>query len=110
MEEPYGVRYERGKAWEGIYGSYESFKGSKHIPYVKDGEELIVNPGGGLKADGHPVGATGVRQIHECFKQLRGEAGKHQVEVDGDLSLALCHNIGGTGGIATFHILARDIS
>jgi len=102
--------YERGKAWEGIYESYESFKGSKHIPYVKDGEELIVNPGGGLKADGHPVGATGVRQIHECFKQLRREAGKHQVEVDRDLNLALCHNIGGTGGIADVHILARDIS
>ncbi len=102
--------YEKGKAWESIYESYESFKGSKHVPYVKDGGGLIVNPGGGLKADGHPVGATGVRQIYECFKQLRKEAGKHQVEVDGDLNLALCDNIGGTGGIATVHILARDIS
>jgi len=102
--------YQRGKAWEGIYESYESLKGSKHIPYVKDGGELIVNPGGGLKADGHPVGATGVRQIYECFKQMRKEVGKHQVEVDGDLNLALCHNIGGTGGIATVHILARDLS
>jgi len=102
--------YERGKAWEGIYESYESFKGSKHIPYVKDGKELIVNSGGGLKADGHPVGATGIRQVYECFKQLRKEAGKHQVEADGDLNLALCHNIGGTGGIATVHILARDTS
>ena len=99
--------YEKGKAWEGIYESYESFKGLKHIPYVKDGKELIVNSGGGLKADGHPVGATGVRQIHECFNQLRVEAGMHQV--DRDLNLALCHNIGGTGGIATVHILARDI-
>ncbi len=99
--------YERGKAWKGIYESYESFKGSKHIPYVKDGKELVVNSGGGLKADGHPVGATGVRQIHECFNQLRGEADGHQVEKD--LRLALCHNIGGTGGIATVHILARDI-
>ncbi|MCP8308973.1 MAG: thiolase domain-containing protein [archaeon] len=101
--------YERGKAWKGIYESYESFKNSKHIPYIKDGGELIVNSGGGLKADGHPVGATGVRQIYECFKQLRKEAGKHQVEIDGDLNLALCHNVGGTGGIATVHILARDI-
>jgi len=101
--------YERGKAWESVYESYESYKGSKHIPYVKEGAELIVNPGGGLKADGHPVGATGVRQIYECFKQLRMEAGKHQVEVDGDLNLALCHNIGGTGGIATVHVLARGI-
>jgi len=101
--------YEMGKAWQGIYESYESSKGSKHIPYVKDGASIIVNPGGGLKADGHPVGATGVRQIVECFKQLRNEAGNHQVEVDGDLNLALCHNIGGTGGIAVVHILARDI-
>lgn len=101
--------YERGKAWKGIYESYESFKGSKHIPYVKDGAELIVNPGGGLKADGHPVGATGVRQIWECFKQLRSEAGKHQIDVDRDLNFAICHNIGGTGGIAAVHILARDI-
>ncbi len=101
--------YGKGKAWEGIYESYESFNGSKHIPYVKDGGELIVNPGGGLKADGHPVGATGVRQIYECFEQLRQGAGKHQVEIDGDLDLALCHNVGGTGGIATVHILARDI-
>ncbi len=99
--------YENGKAWEGIYESYESFKGSKHIPYIKNGKELIVNSGGGLKADGHPVGATGIRQIHECFTQLRGKAGKNQI--DKDLNLALCHNIGGTGGIATVHILARDI-
>ncbi|MGQ9718592.1 MAG: thiolase C-terminal domain-containing protein [Nitrososphaerales archaeon] len=99
--------YEKGKAWKGIYESYES--GSKHIPYIKDDGELIVNSGGGLKADGHPVGATGVRQIYESFKQLRKEADKHQVEVDGDLNLALCHNIGGSGGIATVHILARDI-
>jgi len=102
--------YEVGKAWEGIYESYESNKGSKHIPYVKDGASLIVNAGGGLKADGHPVGATGVRQIYECFKQLRKEAGKNQVEVDGDLNLALTHNIGGTGGIAVVHILARDVA
>jgi acetyl-CoA C-acetyltransferase len=99
--------YKKGEAWKGIYDSYESFKDSKHIPYTKDGKELIVNPGGGLKADGHPVGATGIRQIHECFIQLRGEAGKHQINKE--LNLALCHNIGGTGGIATVHILARDI-
>lgn len=101
--------YETGKAWEGIHESYESNKGSKHIPYAKDGSSLIVNAGGGLKADGHPVGATGVRQVYECFKQLRNESGKNQVEVDGDLNLALTHNIGGTGGIAVVHVLARDL-
>jgi acetyl-CoA C-acetyltransferase len=100
--------YKRGEAWRGVHESYESFKGSKHIPYVDGGKELLVNPGGGLKADGHPVGATGVRQAYECFKQLRGEAGGHQIDLDGPLDTALCHNIGGTGGIATVHILRRS--
>jgi acetyl-CoA C-acetyltransferase len=97
--------YETGKAWKGVYESYELGKGMKHIPYINGNKELIVNPGGGLKADGHPVGATGVRQVHECFTQLRGEAGGHQVKMDFDT--ALCHNIGGTGGICTTHILRR---
>ncbi len=99
--------YRKGEGWRGVYESYESFKGSKHIPYTKEGREVVVNPGGGLKADGHPVGATGVRQAYECFKQLRREAGKHQV--DREVNVALCHNIGGTGGIANVHILVRDL-
>jgi len=100
--------YDRGEGWRGVYESYESFKGSKHIPYVNGGKELVVNVGGGLKADGHPIGATGIRQVYECFKQLRGEAGKNQFSSDKSLTVALCHNIGGTGGIATVHILMRD--
>jgi len=98
---------ERGEGWKTVYDSYESFKGSKHIPYVNGNSELVVNAGGGLKADGHPVGATGVRQVYECFKQLRNEAGGNQV--DKELNVALCHNIGGTGGIATVHILMREL-
>jgi len=100
--------YGRGEGWKGVYDSYESFKGSKHIPYVDGDAELFVNAGGGLKADGHPVGATGVRQACECFKQLRGEAGRNQIDPDKPLNVALCHNIGGTGGIATVHLLRRD--
>ena len=99
--------YGRGEGWKGVHDSYESFRGSKHIPYVGEGTELLVNPGGGLKADGHPVGATGVRQAYECFKQLRGEARGHQFDADGPLETALCHNIGGTGGICTVHVLRR---
>jgi len=99
----------RGEAWRNVFESYESFKGSKHIPYDGPTGELIVNSGGGLKADGHPVGATGVRQVYECFKQIRSEADSNQVSVDGGLNLAICHNIGGTGGICTVHILARDL-
>jgi acetyl-CoA C-acetyltransferase len=92
-----------------VYESYEANKESKHIPYVNKKTEMIVNPGGGLKADGHPVGATGVRQVFECFKQMRREAEGNQIDTGNPLNIALCHNIGGTGGIATVHILTRDI-
>ena len=64
---------------------------------------LIVNTSGGLKAAGHPVGATGVKQIVEITQQLRGSAGKRQVK--GRVKLGLTHNIGGSGGTAVIHIL-----
>ncbi len=99
--------YEKGEGWKGVFDSYYSFKDSKHIPYIREDSEIIINVGGGLKADGHPVGATGIRQAYECFKQLRGEAGGNQVIKD--LNVALCHNVGGTGGVATVHVLMRDI-
>ena len=57
------------------------------------GGELPINPSGGLKARGHPVGATGLAQICEIVWQLRGEAGERQVSAD----IGLCHNIGGFG-------------
>jgi acetyl-CoA C-acetyltransferase len=97
--------YKTGEGWKKVHESYESGKGSKHIPYLNENHELIVNPGGGLKADGHPVGATGIRQAHECFIQLRGDAGGHQIESAVDTALA--HNIGGTGGISNVHIFRR---
>jgi acetyl-CoA C-acetyltransferase len=97
--------YKIGEGWRGVYDSYEKGKDGKHIPYVNGEAEVIVNPGGGLKADGHPVGATGIRQIHEAWAQLRGQAGGQQVE--GSLETVLCHNIGGTGAICTAHILRR---
>jgi len=60
-----------------------------------------VNPSGGLKARGHPHGATGVAQIVEIVTQLKGAAGARQVP---DAKLGLTHNIGGTGGTAIVHI------
>lgn len=57
------------------------------------GEGVPVNRGGGLKARGHPVGATGVAQVVEAFEQLTKRAGPRQVEA----KRALCHNIGGLG-------------
>ena len=64
--------------------------------------ELPVNTSGGLKSKGHPVGATGIAQIHELMLQLRGQADKRQVA---DASLGLTHNVGGSGGTAVIHIL-----
>lgn len=63
--------------------------------------ELPVNPSGGLKAKGHPVGATGVGQVVEVYEQLHGRAGGRQVE---DARIALTHNVGATGGSCAVHI------
>ncbi len=63
---------------------------------------LPINTSGGLKAKGHPVGATGVAQIIEVTLQLRGEAGKRQLK---DTQRGLAHNIGGSGASGVVHIL-----
>jgi acetyl-CoA C-acetyltransferase len=63
--------------------------------------DLPVNTSGGLKACGHPVGATGIKQVCEVVQQLRGEAGARQV--DGEVGLT--HNVGGTGATVVVHIL-----
>lgn len=68
------------------------------------GGRLPVNTSGGLKACGHPVGATGIKQAYEIALQLRGEAGKRQVE---DALFGLAHNVGGSGGTAIVHIMSR---
>ncbi|MFQ6114823.1 MAG: thiolase domain-containing protein [bacterium] len=65
--------------------------------------DLPVNTSGGLKAKGHPVGATGIAQAIEIILQLRGEAGKRQV----DAEVGLTHNVGGSGGTAVVHIFER---
>jgi acetyl-CoA C-acetyltransferase len=65
-----------------------------------------INTSGGLKAKGHPVGASGVAQVIEIFHQLRGEAGARQVPTP-NLEVGLTHNVGGTGGTCVVHILRR---
>ncbi|MBI4008689.1 thiolase domain-containing protein [Candidatus Roizmanbacteria bacterium] len=67
------------------------------------GEDLIVNTSGGLKASGHPVGATGIKQIGEIFLQLTGQATNRQVR---NAKYGLAHNVGGSGGTAVVTILA----
>ena len=68
------------------------------------GGKFPVNTSGGLKARGHPVGATGVAQIVELVLQLRGDADKRQVD---GAEKALAVNIGGTGATSIVHVLGR---
>jgi acetyl-CoA C-acetyltransferase len=60
---------------------------------------------GGLKARGHPVGATGMYQIVEAVQQLRGEAGEAQIE---NARVGMTQNIGGSGATIITHILKAD--
>lgn len=62
----------------------------------------VINPSGGLKGCGHPVGATGIKQVVELVDQLRGRAGARQVT---KARVGLAHNVGGSGATAVVHIL-----
>lgn len=66
------------------------------------GSDLTANTSGGLKAAGHPVGATGVKQIGEIYLQLTGQAKGRQVK---NAKYGLAHNVGGSGGTAVVTIL-----
>ena len=69
------------------------------------GGRVAVNVDGGLKAKGHPIGATGVSMTYEIAKQLRGEAGERQVP---DADVGLTHNVGGIGQYCFVQVLKRD--
>jgi len=75
----------RGKAWEDVLAGTFDLDG-----------EMPVNPDGGLKSFGHPIGASGLRMLFEAWLQLRGEAGKRQIS--NGKKLALTHNLGGAPG------------
>ncbi len=70
----------------------------------RDGR-LPVNPDGGLKSKGHPIGATGVSQVYEVFRQLRREAGERQVA---GATRALTHNVGGAGATAAVAVFSTE--
>ncbi len=70
------------------------------------GGRIPVNLDGGLKAKGHPIGATGVSMMVEITKQLRGEAGSRQAPIKNGIGLV--HNVGGTGHYAYVTILSRS--
>lgn len=75
---------ERGNAWKDSVAGAFDLEG-----------RLPVNPDGGLKSFGHPVGASGLRMLYECWLQFRGEAGARQLA---DPRKALTHNLGGRPG------------
>jgi acetyl-CoA C-acetyltransferase len=85
--------FDIGKGGEAVQKGLTSLKG-----------KIPVNPSGGLKAKGHPVGATGVAQVIEIVKQLRGEAGQRQVK---KARVGMTQNMGGSGGSALVHIFER---
>jgi len=85
--------FEFGKAGEAVE------KGETRI-----GGKIAVNPSGGLKAKGHPIGATGTAQIHEIVKQLRGECGERQVD---GAKIGMTDTLGGDGGTICNIILKR---
>lgn len=77
---------------------------------VRKGETKLngripIGTGGGLKANGHPIGATGASQVYEIITQLRGEAGKRQVK---GAKIGLTQNIGGVGGTCVVHIFRKE--
>jgi len=74
-----------------------------HQTYV--GGKVAVNVDGGLKAKGHPIGATGLSMTYEIARQLRGEAGERQVP---DADIGLTHNVGGIGQYCFVQIMKRD--
>lgn len=73
-----------------------------HSGATKLGGRMPVNTSGGLKACGHPVGATGVKQIVEITQQLRKQSGLRQVK---GANVGLTQNVGGTGATVVVHIL-----
>ncbi len=79
--------------------------GKRVIQYetmIGKSSSLVVNTSGGLKASGHPVGATGIKQVGEIYLQLTGQAQGRQLK---RVKHGLAHNVGGSGGTAVVTIL-----
>ncbi|WP_416839214.1 thiolase C-terminal domain-containing protein [Haloferax sp. DFSO52] len=82
--------FEKGEGWKAVEEGVTD----------RDGE-LPINTSGGLKSKGHPLGASGVAQVYEIYKQLIGDAGKRQVDAD----IGLACNVGGFGNCVTTTIM-----
>ncbi len=84
-------------------GFFEKGKGALAVRegLTKLNSEISINPSGGLKSKGHPIGATGIGQVAEVYEQLLNKAGSRQVK---DAHIALTHNFGATGASCAVHI------
>ena len=84
-------------------GFFEKGQGAKAASEgrTKLNSEISINPSGGLKSKGHPIGATGVGQVVEVFDQLTGRAGEREVK---DAKVGLTQNFGATGASCAVHI------
>ncbi len=87
----------RGGAWQDVLDGFFDLEG-----------KLPVNPDGGLKSFGHPIGASGLRMMYEMWLQLRGEAGPRQLS---DPKLGLTHNLGGMPGrcVTFISVVGRNV-
>jgi acetyl-CoA C-acetyltransferase len=88
---------ERGTAWKDVEEGFFDLEG-----------KLPVNPDGGLKSFGHPIGASGLRMMYEMWLQLRGEAGPRQIKQP---KLGLTHNLGGAPGrcVSFVSVVGREV-
>lgn len=84
-------------------GFFEKGKGVKAVREDRTAlnSDISINPSGGLKSKGHPIGATGVGQVVEAYDQLTGQAGPRTVH---DAHIGLTHNFGATGASCAVHI------
>ena len=85
--------FEKGKGVEAVRDDQTSLNG-----------KIPINPSGGLKSKGHPIGATGVGQVVEVYDQLTGNAGERTVK---NAKIRLTHNFGATGASCAVHIFQR---
>ena len=85
------------------------FQKGKAVQEIRDGAtsrqgRIPINPSGGLKSKGHPIGATGIGQIVEVYEQFTGKAGERTIK---NAQIALTHNFGATGASAAVHIFKK---
>ncbi len=87
----------RGTAWQDVMDGFFDLEG-----------KLPVNPDGGLKSFGHPIGASGLRMMYEMWLQLRGHAGPRQLKSP---RLGLTHNLGGAPGrcVSFVSVVGREV-